>query len=107
MKKPTLYYPSVTIDGAGASVVPHAGATLLLRTAQAVGLTEALRECLGPWRRPLAIHDPAKVVLDLAGQPGDRWGLSGRHRPVARRPGGVRPGGLGPDSVAVQRHPRR
>jgi len=25
-----------------------------------------LSEALGPWRRPLAVHDPAKVLLDLA-----------------------------------------
>ncbi len=66
MKKPTLCYPCPTIDGAGASVVPHAGSTLLLRTAQTVGLTGALSEALMRWRRPLARHDPGKIVLDLA-----------------------------------------
>ena len=66
MKKPTLYYPPAAIDGAGASVVPHAGSTVLLRTAQAVGLTAALREAFTPWRRPQAVHDPGKIVLDLA-----------------------------------------
>ena len=43
MKKPTLDYPPAAIDGAGASVVPHAGSTVLLRTAQAVELTAVLR----------------------------------------------------------------
>ena len=52
MKKPTLCYPCPTIDGAGAAVVPHAGSTLLLRTAQTVGLTGALSESLMRWRRP-------------------------------------------------------
>ena len=66
MKKPTLYYPRPTIDGAGSSVVPHAGSTILLRTAQAVGLTSALAQALTPWRKPLARHDPGKIVLDLA-----------------------------------------
>ena len=66
MKKPTLYYPSTAIDGAGACVVPQAGSVLLLRTAQAVGLTRALREAMAPWRKPLAVHDPGKIVLDLA-----------------------------------------
>lgn len=46
--------------------MPHAGATLLLRTAQAVGLPAGLSKALAPWRRPLAIHDPAKILLDLA-----------------------------------------
>ena len=66
MKKPTLYYPRLAIDGAGASVVANAGSTVLLRTAQTVGLTRALRDALAPWRKPLARHDPGKIVLDLA-----------------------------------------
>ena len=66
MKKTTGPYPALTVDGGGSSVVPHAGATLLLRTAQTVGLPAELSDALGPWRRPLAVHDPAKVVLDLA-----------------------------------------
>jgi len=66
VKKLTLYYPRQAIDGAGASVVPNAGSTVLLRTAQTVGLTGALQEALASWRRPLARHDPGKVVLDLA-----------------------------------------
>lgn len=66
MKKPTLVYPRLTIDGGGASVVANAGATLLLGAAQAVGLPVALSVALAPWRKPLAIHDPAKIVVDLA-----------------------------------------
>ena len=66
MKKPTLYYPRPAIDGAGASVVANAGSTVLLRAAQTVGLSAALRDALTPWRRPLARHDPGKIVLDLA-----------------------------------------
>ena len=66
MKKTTGPYPASTVDGTGSSVVPHAGSTVLLRTAQTVGLTTALSEALAPWRRPLARHDPGKIVLDLA-----------------------------------------
>jgi Transposase DDE domain group 1 len=66
VKKTTGPYPVLTVDGGGSSVVPHAGATLLLRTAQTVGLTAGLSKVLAPWRKPLAIHDPAKIVLDLA-----------------------------------------
>jgi hypothetical protein len=39
---------------------------VLLRTAQTVGLTGALSAALAPWRRPLARHDPGKIVADLA-----------------------------------------
>ncbi len=66
MKKTTGPYPALRVDGGGSSVVPHAGATLLLRTAQTVGLPAVLSKALAPWRKPLAIHDPAKIVLDLA-----------------------------------------
>jgi hypothetical protein len=66
VKKTTAPYPALTVDGGGSSVVPNAGTTLLLRTAQTVGLAAGLREALAPWRKPLAVHDPAKIVLDLA-----------------------------------------
>jgi hypothetical protein len=66
VKKTTGPYPALTVDGSGSSVVPHAGTTLLLNTAQAVGLMGALSETLTPWRRPLARHDPGKILLDLA-----------------------------------------
>ena len=66
MKKTTGPYPALTVDGGGSSVVAHAGVTLLLRTAQTVGLSAALSTALAPWRKPLAVHDPAKIVLDLA-----------------------------------------
>jgi hypothetical protein len=46
--------------------VPNAGAVLLLDTAEVVGLDAALSEAVRPWRRPLARHDPGKVLLDLA-----------------------------------------
>jgi len=66
VKKTTGPYPVSTVNGTGSSVVAHAGSTLLLRTAQTVGLTTALSAALAPWRRPLARHDPGKIVLDLA-----------------------------------------
>jgi hypothetical protein len=46
--------------------VPNAGAVLLLRAAEAVGLDTALAQALEPWRRPMARHDPGKILLDLA-----------------------------------------
>jgi hypothetical protein len=50
----------------GESLVSHAGATLLVETARRSGLAKLLSRLLGPWRRPLATHDPGKIVLDLA-----------------------------------------
>jgi hypothetical protein len=50
----------------GESLVSHAGGSLLVGTAGVAGLSGELSRRLGPWRRPLAIHDPGKIVLDLA-----------------------------------------
>jgi hypothetical protein len=50
----------------GESLVSHAGATLLVETARRSGLAREVSKRLGPWRRPLATHDPGKIVLDLA-----------------------------------------
>lgn len=38
----------------------------MTRTARVAGLDVALSDALSSWRKPLARHDPAKVVLDLA-----------------------------------------
>ena len=50
----------------GESLVSHAGGTLLVETARRSGLARELSFRLGPWRLPFAVHDPGKVVLDLA-----------------------------------------
>jgi hypothetical protein len=47
-------------------VVSQAGAVLLVDTLRAAGLDRALSQALEPWRRPTAVHDPAKIVCDLA-----------------------------------------
>ena len=66
MKKRSGRYPFLAVDGQGSSVVPNAGAVVLLRAAEVVGLDRALSESVGRWRRPLARHDPGKILLDLA-----------------------------------------
>jgi len=47
-------------------VVSQAGGLILTETIRAVGLDQALSRELARWRLPLAIHDPGKVVVDLA-----------------------------------------
>src|SRR3954469_8093778 len=47
-------------------VVSQAGGVLLTETARTVGLDRALAAALAPWRGPTAVHDPGKVLLDLA-----------------------------------------
>lgn len=66
MSKPTVLYPVVRVDAASVGAVSQAGGVLLTRTAETTGLARAMREALAPWRKPLAWHDPAKIVLDLA-----------------------------------------
>ncbi len=58
--------PWLSVIAGGASLVSHAGGALLVETARRSGLAAALSRQLGPWRRPLATHDPGKIVLDLA-----------------------------------------
>ena len=66
MKKATGVYPRPDVDTAGTQVVSQAGAVLLTETITRVGLDHALSSALGRWRPRLAVHDPAKVLLDLA-----------------------------------------
>ncbi len=66
MKQSTGWYPRVRVDGHGGGSVSQAGAVLLTETVRAVGLDRQLREALGPWRKPTAVHDPGKILLDLA-----------------------------------------
>lgn len=62
----TGLYPRVHVDTADVPAVGHAGGVLLTETARVTGLDRGLSEALLPWRKPLAVHDPGKVVLDLA-----------------------------------------
>lgn len=64
--KDTGLRPWLPVIAGGASLVSHAGATLLVETARRCGLVRELSSRLRRWRKPLAIHDPGKIVLDLA-----------------------------------------
>lgn len=66
MKKFNRRYPQVLVDTAPVGAVAHAGGVLLTRTADATGLSASLSQELAGWRKPLAVHDPAKVLTDLA-----------------------------------------
>jgi Transposase DDE domain group 1 len=60
------FYPCPAADTVGAQVVSQAGGVMLTETIQAVGLDRELSKLLARWRLPFAVHDPAKVVADLA-----------------------------------------
>jgi hypothetical protein len=58
--------PWLSVIAGGESLVSHAGGVLLVETARRSGLSGQLTRLLGPWRLPLATHDPGKIVTDLA-----------------------------------------
>jgi hypothetical protein len=66
VKKTTGFYPCVRVDAAGSGVVSRAGGLLLTDAVRLGGLGGELSRALAPWRKPLARHDPAKIVCDLA-----------------------------------------
>jgi hypothetical protein len=64
--KTTGVYPRVRVDPAGRGIVSQAGGVLLVETIRAAELDRALSAGLGRWRKPLAIHDPGKIMCDVA-----------------------------------------
>ena len=59
-------YPRVQVDTDGTGVVSQAGGVALVETVRVAGLDRALSAGLGRWRKPMARHDPGKVITDLA-----------------------------------------
>ena len=54
----------VSADGLG--LVSQAGAVVLWETMRVTGLGRGLSAAMQPWRAPRAVHDPGKIVADLA-----------------------------------------
>jgi hypothetical protein len=59
-------YPRVLTDTAASVIVSQAGAVALVDTVRAAGLDRGLSLALSRWRKPLARHDPGKIISDLA-----------------------------------------
>ncbi|MFJ9591115.1 IS1380 family transposase, partial [Streptomyces acidicola] len=66
MKKRSGLYPRVRVEGGGRGVVSQAGSVLLVETVCKSGLDTAISAALAPWRKPRAVHDPGKILLDVA-----------------------------------------
>ncbi|WP_326809705.1 IS1380 family transposase [Streptomyces scopuliridis] len=66
MSKRIGLYPRVRVVGGGSGAVSKAGAVLLVQTVRKVGLDTAISAALAPWRKPRTVHDPGKVLLDVA-----------------------------------------
>ncbi len=64
--KSTGLYPRVRVDTSATAAVGQAGGVLLTRTVTATGLDRLLSAALARWRKPLAVHDPGKIITDLA-----------------------------------------
>jgi hypothetical protein len=59
-------YPRVRIEADGRAVVSQAGGVLLVETVRKTGLDTAISAALTPWRKARAVHDPGKILLDVA-----------------------------------------
>jgi hypothetical protein len=66
VRKPTGFYPRPRVDVRHVGAVGQAGGVLVTDTVRVTGLDALLAQELGAWRKPLATHDPGKVLLDLA-----------------------------------------
>ncbi len=66
MKQPIGSYPHVLVRDDGRAVVSQAGSVLLVETVRKTGLDQAMSAALAPWRKPRAVHDPGKILVDLA-----------------------------------------
>ncbi|MHC3455696.1 IS1380 family transposase [Streptomyces prasinus] len=66
MSELTASYPRVRVQGDGRQVVSQAGSVLLVETIRKTGLDQVISAALSPWRKPRAVHDPGKTLLDVA-----------------------------------------
>jgi Transposase DDE domain group 1 len=66
VKKSIGSYPRVRVEVGGRGAVSQAGAVLLVETVRKSGLDRAISTALAPWRKARAVHDPGKVLLDVA-----------------------------------------
>lgn len=57
---------SLVLDPVRESLISSSGALLLQEVIRVAGLGHDLSRALGPWRSGRAVHDPGKVLLDVA-----------------------------------------
>lgn len=66
MQKSTGWYPSLRVDSSAERVVSVAGSGAAGENSGRGGSGPPVGDGLAPWRKPHAVHDPGKVLLDLA-----------------------------------------
>jgi hypothetical protein len=64
--QPTGRRPKITVSSDGKGIVGQAGGLLLMETLRVTGLDQGLSRALERWRPPRAVHDPGKIMCDLA-----------------------------------------
>jgi Transposase DDE domain group 1 len=64
--KTTAPRPKIVMSAESSGLVSHAGGLLLLQTLRVTGLEQCLSRQLQRWRSARAIHDPGKIIADLA-----------------------------------------
>ena len=62
----TASRPKITVSAGGKGLVSQAGMLLLAEAARVTGLGQGLSAGLARWRAPRAVHDPGKILTDLA-----------------------------------------
>jgi hypothetical protein len=62
----TARHPKITVSADGKGLVSQAGALLLAETLRVTGVGVGLSAGLAGWRAPRAVHDPGKIIGDLA-----------------------------------------
>ena len=58
--------PNVVLDPVRESLISSPGALLFHEVIRVAGLDRGLSKALTPWRSGRAVHDPGKVLLDVA-----------------------------------------
>ena len=56
----------IVVSSDGKGIISQAGGLLLMETLRLSGLDQGLSQALSRWRRPRAVHDPGKIITDLA-----------------------------------------
>ena len=62
----TARHPKITVSADGKGIVSQAGALLLTETLRVTGLGAGPGGRAGRWQAPRAVHDPGKIISDLA-----------------------------------------
>ncbi|WP_214107500.1 transposase, partial [Acrocarpospora catenulata] len=56
----------IVVSSDGRGILSQAGGLLLIETLRVSGLGQGLSQALSRWRKPRSVHDPGKIITDLA-----------------------------------------